>query len=578
MILRIRYLQKFIVVLLFILQTAYADAIQISEISQNGHSYQSLGSAHSIMVPVQPIAGSRLVLFNHDAARRLGITVPSDPNELEKLVLDSFAVQVSETGDRKLMATYYQDSNSKSAGEALGDGRALWLSDLTLGDGTSVDFVLKGVGKTPLAWTNHTEEGHKDGLQSMTEAIHSYIHSEANFRNGIDSTVDIAVIEIPLLKKDKYTGKMEKASITLRAGHQFRVAHLRYHSDNPEHLTQLLEYLWNREFKGKPNAKEFLTRFTHRLAEDAARYTDLIAVHGSPTSGNRTALGGSIDMGTFRYMDGFHKNYSYLFGRLQFAYQNHQMKEYVNDMVSYFVKSGWIQETEYDHFFQEQHNIFDQNYRNLLTSFWLQRMGFSEQQIQTVTVDQKNRLHNILTVMMNRQTTQTFNLGGQTIPASYYDIHHILSVIVATADSPIKKETYRQIVSPKSWQAELSSDSKLIPSSSLDRLLNFLKLVKPNKQVQIDLAELIGVVGEILNSLNLSQSDRKLIENKALNKFQLREPMRSDTFLSDELVIMEQIKSARQGFESLSSMASKAVLKLSGPAKPILKCQYVYSH
>jgi len=108
----------------------------------------------------------------------LNLNLPECDEELERIVLANFAwfkcadQQSSPITSSKTVKTYfatrYQDSDDKSEGNALGDGRAIWVGEIISepqpGRFRYLDVVLKGTGVTPLAWFNHPRQSHKDGM------------------------------------------------------------------------------------------------------------------------------------------------------------------------------------------------------------------------------------------------------------------------------------------------------------------------------------------------------------------------------------------------------------------------------
>ncbi|WP_082411651.1 protein adenylyltransferase SelO family protein [Methylogaea oryzae] len=295
------------------------------------HSFKSLGSSFYVEVPVRRVPGARLVLFNRRLAESLDLPVPKGGREIESALLEWFAWFKHESrageGDtpaediETFFATRYQDSDSRCAGSALGDGRALWLGEIvrkTADDRMRyLDVVVKGIGATPLAWLKHPKKSHRDGMVGLTEAVHEYVYSLAAVRNGIDAAQVLAVIELPFQR----AAGGEKAALVVRVGNHLRFAHYRYFSNQPERLETLFEYGLKRDMGlpldypvGRQDARAYLDRILAHLAEEAAAYYDLHAVHGSPTFGNRTSDGASIDLSTFVYLDAHHAEYRYMPG------------------------------------------------------------------------------------------------------------------------------------------------------------------------------------------------------------------------------------------------------------------------
>ncbi|MCK5073107.1 MAG: YdiU family protein [Bacteriovoracaceae bacterium] len=403
------------------------------------HSFRDLGNDYYVPLKMRRLSGAKLVLFNYEAAQKLGLSVPEDPKELEKIILDRFSVFVDNknpASDVEMFATRYQDSGSKKAGEALGDGRAAWAGELSVlserGTKRNVDVVLKGIGQTPLAWTNHSDPGHSDGLQSMNEAVHSFIMSEINAKNQLDTSIDLAVIEIPLTKEDKHTGKTSKAAITVRVGGQTRIAHYRYFSDNQSQFERIFEYIIKRDLGLPQNTKvdkklvdDYLTMFVKNISEEAARYYDLHAVHASPTPGNRTTLGSTIDMGTFRYLDGHHQNYRYLFDKLKLEGQTNQLRSYIHQIFKYMENAQYRLtpgKEERESFF----SMYNKTFESTVEKIWLLRLGLSDNEIEKLSSISKKNFTTLVRELYELSGSQESSFGRRKFVPAGLDVRKIL--------------------------------------------------------------------------------------------------------------------------------------------------------
>ena len=302
--------------------------VSLTKISKGKHSFCSLGPDYYTYTQVDNVPDSHLVLFNKDLALELNLDLPESDEELERLILENFAWfkydkqnfdRTKSKITRTFISTRYQDSDDKSEGSALGDGRAIWvgeiINELESGKLQYFDVVLKGTGITELAWLNHPKENHKDGQVSLTEAVHEYIYSSAAKANGISAVGVLAVIELPFYREVDN----EKAATVIRVGNHLRFAHYCYFSDNSGQLQKIFEYGLKRnmglalEHSVSPkDVLNYLEFIVDNLATDAAVYFDVHAVHGSPTFGNITSCGGTIDFATFVFTDAHHSNYSYM--------------------------------------------------------------------------------------------------------------------------------------------------------------------------------------------------------------------------------------------------------------------------
>ena len=437
--------RPFLVLLFFLGFTSSAFSQSWDEMSSGEHSLREAGSEFVVEVPVQRIDGAKLLLFNERVAKQLGLEVPGDWAELEKMILEKFAYVVAKSrrdGDpsKKWFATYYQDGEGRKKGDARGDGRALWSGELKAKNGNrvvTIDVVLKGIGQTPLAWTNHADPGHKDGLQNIREAIHSFIMSEANAQNNLNTTVDLAVIELPILKKDKYSGKEEKTAITIRVGEQLRTAHFVYWYDKPEKMQKLSNYVIKRvlglgenERVNAEHRRKYFDLLAENLADEAARYLDLFIVHGSPTAGNRTISGATIDLGTFKYLDAHHVGYKYLFDRYYLGGKNgqtHQLEKYLTATIGFFQKAGLRidekgnSDTKWAEFSQKEQDLFWKTFYNRAIDLWLTRIGLDSESRRNLSEKTKRDFYDLMTEIYKTQTDQFVQANDRRLKPAAFD-------------------------------------------------------------------------------------------------------------------------------------------------------------
>ncbi|NRA47295.1 MAG: hypothetical protein HRU09_20285 [Oligoflexales bacterium] len=289
---------------------AYAAHIDWSSLSSGEHPFRDLGDEYFVPLKMKKIPSNeaRVLFFNYKLAEKIKLPFPKAPQQLEKLILDHFAVMVERpyeahelNTEGSMFATRYMDSAGKNPEkDAMGDGRAVWAGQWPVEDDHGkvyLDVVLKGVGITTLEWIGHSESSHKDGLQSKREAVHSYMIGAINADNQLNASTDLAVIELSKLKKyDEKFGE-QAATITVRIGHQTRMGHLSYWSHEAPTGTfkQILNYSVRRALGyhcdrtlGLDDYKLYLAYFVENIADNAARLEDLQALHGSLTRGNMT--------------------------------------------------------------------------------------------------------------------------------------------------------------------------------------------------------------------------------------------------------------------------------------------------
>ena len=519
-----------------------------ADMSSGKHSFQDLGEKFHVKVPVAKVEGARLVLFNRRAAEQLGLKVPNDPKALEKLILQNFAYTISPDGkgDKAWMATYYQDSNSKREGEARGDGRALWSGEIASADGKAIDVVLKGVGQTPLAWLNHSDPGHKDGLQSLREAVHSFVMSEVNFRNELNTTVDLAVIELPIDKVDKHSGKSERAAVTVRIGEQTRVAHLRYWADRPQDVAKVLRYVMSRTLAKKADVRDtqaYLDKFATALADEAARYFDLHAVHSSPTPGNRTTSGATIDLGTFRYLDAHHTEYTYLFDQLQLGGkdgQHAQMRGYLDQVASYLPGEVDV---------RPSHETFDREFESRLTDLWLKRLGLDRESAASLKPETRAAIYkHFFALHEAKNKAKTYKLGDREFHPAAFEPRRIfpraLSLLNLNEEKR-KAELEKLFESDRKWAA---------PSDKAEAMQE--RLMKILLRIQKEIPEFEKKVPGFIAQSQLIHSQK-------------RQDLGPGFVKKHEGPIIDAIQSGKESHDAVTLRALKAAQYLVDPAMKI---------
>ncbi len=423
----------------------------MTKISNQNHSFYSLGDDFFVYTEVESVADdSKLVLFNSELADELKLDLPESDDELEKIILENFAWFKYDSQDldrskseitKTFFSTRYQDSDDKEQGSALGDGRAIWVGEiinkLESGQLQYLDIVLKGTGITELAWLNHPKESHKDGQFSLTEAVHEYIYSSAAKANGIHVIDVLAVIELPFYRKVDN----EKAAIVIRVGNHLRFAHYCYFADNAPQLEKLFEYGLKRcmglslaHTINNQDVRNYLEFIIINLAADAAIYFDVHAVHGSPTFGNITSCGGTIDFSTFVYTDAHHSNYSYMDDGANLLGgewgQTEQFFNLFSNLVDALRKSrfGYATEILPVEYFLES---FNEKFEQVVTCRWLERIGLSEEEIDSLSFHCKERFFEIVKIIYELKGSKKIKLNEKKIFMAAFEPRKILS---ATAD------------------------------------------------------------------------------------------------------------------------------------------------
>ncbi|MBL7672478.1 MAG: YdiU family protein [Bdellovibrionaceae bacterium] len=532
------------------------------EVYNGAHSYRDLGSEFYVEVPMVSVGDqSRLILFNQNVGKSLGLDdvgVEFLKSQLPKYF--GWIVDTTGKSQKTMIATRYQDSRTKNPGDALGDGRAVWSGEqiipLPSGEVIYLDFVLKGVGQTPLAWTNHPDPLHNDGFQSDEEAVHSFIYSEVNRQNGIDSTVDLAVIELPFYRQRKGGLGQTKTAVTVRVGSQIRLANLRYFVDQPRLFAKLFEFIIRRDLRLpadeliKPkHVTKYLDNFVRNLAHDASKYFDLHAVHRSPTLGNRTTEGGTIDMGTFRYLDAHHSDYAYLRGELTLGgshSQTDQLYDYIPLLLSYIANAKYPLPHGYPETKKKFKRDFFGYFKRFSVNLILRRLGIPDSQAEKIPEDLKNELINIVQKVFEAKGNRRVpSVTGPIFPAAF-ETRKLFAESLAVL---LKKKSAQPLgwINAFNTERDWGSDGAGLHAD----------LVK----------KYIRAVEKIVDSMAPSEKELRFwVKNAQANNRQLRRPpgpnfYEGDEKYLDESEVLDAI-SKGEPFEVINNLAHKAIESL----------------
>ena len=279
--------------------------------------FRDLGPAFFTELSAQPLPDPHWVARSSECARDLGL--PADWWQ-DPVALQVFSGNALWTGMQPLASVYSGHQFGVWAGQ-LGDGRALWLGELTTPAGP-MELQLKGAGKTP-----YSRMG--DGRAVLRSSIREFLCSEAMHALGIATTRALCITgsALPVRRED-----METASVVTRAAPSFiRFGHFEHfsHTDQHAELKRLADFVIAHHH---PACADSANPYAALLATVAARTAELLAqwqavgfCHGVMNTDNMSVLGLTIDYGPFGFLDAFDPghicNHSDHQGRYAFARQ-----------------------------------------------------------------------------------------------------------------------------------------------------------------------------------------------------------------------------------------------------------------
>jgi uncharacterized protein YdiU (UPF0061 family) len=282
----------------------------------NNSYFERLPGFYTALAPT-PLRGARLLYHNAELARELELD--------ESLFTDpAAAVWRGEhllPGMQPLAQAYSGHQFGVWAGQ-LGDGRGILLGEQQLSNGRTLDWHLKGAGKT-----HYSRMG--DGRAVLRSVIREFLASEALHHLGIDSTRALTIVtsDEPVFREQPETGAMllRVAESHVRFGH---FEHF-YYRREPDNVRLLADYVIARHW---PQLNDQPDRYRFWLMDVARRTAKMIAgwqaagfAHGVMNTDNMSILGLTIDYGPYGFLDsyqpGFICNHTDHQGRYSFENQ-----------------------------------------------------------------------------------------------------------------------------------------------------------------------------------------------------------------------------------------------------------------
>ncbi|MGH7214299.1 MAG: protein adenylyltransferase SelO family protein [Tepidisphaeraceae bacterium] len=285
--------------------------------------------------------GGRVVYFNHDLSRELGL-VPSNHADrmtagLERAVLDAFSLQIINEYDltrgkpfppetirpHPYMATrYLQLQHKDKRGLTSGDGRAVWNGVIKT-DKLTFDVSSRGTGATRLSpgaavagkpvKTGDGSYGYSCGRADLDEMLGTALMSEIFYRNGFPTERTLTVIDYG----DGTAVGVRTAPNLLRPAHLFRYLKQGRHAE----LKASMDYFIDRQvangFWKIPSDER--GRYNKSLRHIARSYAKLAAVLEEEyifnwlcwDGDNMLASGAILDYGSIRQFAAKHDKYRY---------------------------------------------------------------------------------------------------------------------------------------------------------------------------------------------------------------------------------------------------------------------------
>lgn len=266
----------------------------------HNHYHQQLPGFYTELTP-QPLQGAHLLYHNAPLAQTLGLSDDDFQGDNQQIW----------TGERILpqmapLAQVYGGHQFGVWAGQLGDGRGILLGQQQMADGQTLDWHLKGAGRTP-----YSRMG--DGRAVLRSVVREFLASEALHHLGIPSTRALTLVgsEHIVQREQEETGAMlmRIAQSHVRFGH---FEHF-YYRREPEKVRQLAEYVIAQHW---PHWQQEPERYFLWFCDVVERTACLIAqwqavgfAHGVMNTDNLSILGITLDYGPYGFMDDYQPQY-----------------------------------------------------------------------------------------------------------------------------------------------------------------------------------------------------------------------------------------------------------------------------
>lgn len=275
------------------------------------NTYAALPGQFYSKLPPQPVAAPKMIAFNEDLARVLGIT-PGEAAEMAEV----FGGNQLPDGAEPL-AQLYSGHQFGTYNPQLGDGRAILLGETVGVDGKRRDIQLKGSGRTP-----YSRQG--DGRAWLGPVLREYVVSEAMHGLGIPTTRALAAVETG--ETVWREGGLPGAVLTRVAASHLRVGTFQiFAARGDKHsLRQLTDYAIARHYPQAEGPMGLLRAVRDAQAGLIAAWMSVGFIHGVMNTDNSAISGETIDYGPCAFMDVYHPHtvFSSIDRGRRYAYAN----------------------------------------------------------------------------------------------------------------------------------------------------------------------------------------------------------------------------------------------------------------
>lgn len=254
-------------------------------------------------------ANPELLIFNEKLSQEIGLgQIESEKDEL-------FLSAAFVPNHLKTYATAYAGHQFGNWAGQLGDGRAIFVGEITNAAGKKTEIQWKGAGATPYS-------RHADGRAVLRSSVREYLISEAMHHLGVPTTraVSLSLSGEKVVRDEMYDGnpRAELGAVIMRSAESFlRFGHFELFSaqNDLENLKKLTDYVIENYYQeiDSNSDKKYLLFFqavSRKTADLMVEWYRTGFVHGVMNTDNMSILGLTIDYGPFSFLDEYNLNFT----------------------------------------------------------------------------------------------------------------------------------------------------------------------------------------------------------------------------------------------------------------------------
>ena len=261
------------------------------------NSYAGLPEHFFTCIKPTPVSEPKLLLFNDNLAKSLGIDLPTNDKEMLAHLFSGNKLPENVNPIAQAYAGHQFGHFSM-----LGDGRAHLIGEQITPDEKRFDIQLKGSGPTP-----YSRGG--DGRAALAPMLREYLISEAMYALNIATTRSLALVATG--ESVMRSSILEGAILTRVASSHLRVGTFEFAkaTQGLEGLRQLADYAIARHYPEITDQENpylgFLNKVIERQAKLVAAWMHIGFIHGVMNTDNMTISGETIDYGPCAFIDIF---------------------------------------------------------------------------------------------------------------------------------------------------------------------------------------------------------------------------------------------------------------------------------